>query len=122
MTAAAVTAAASVLVGILVGLGSPILSGRLTRRQDARKAQHDLADRILDLWQSDRDLAGLLQSDINGSRRKLLLLSARLTDSSARESCLRLVHMSALPGTTDEALMDQWSLAVDSVARVYRRN
>ena len=106
---------------MLVGLGAPFVTAMVARRREYRAAEHELADRILDLWKADKPLIDLLRDDRLNARRSLLLLGVRLSDQPAREACLRLVHVSGTPGATEDELLDLWGAVVEVVSGVYRR-
>lgn len=121
MDSAAVVAAAGVVAGMLVGLGAPYVTTRLGRRQQAGDREREIAERILDLWQSEEPLPEILRNDARGIRRSLLLLGARLNDGGTRNSCLKLVRMSNSDEFTDDELIEAWSDMVAAVAQVSRR-
>jgi hypothetical protein len=112
--------AASVLVGLLVGLGSPLLVSAISRRSRRSKEQHQIAHQILELWEREEVVHDLLVENLYLTRRMLLLLGNRLRDRVAREACLYLVRLAAQVTPDRTEVVDAWSTLVKEVGRVYR--
>lgn len=114
-------AASGVVVGLLVGLGTPWLNSMFTRGAGRVREQHSVADQILQLWQRPEGIRELLVDDLYGTRRSLLLLGSRLRDADARRACLVLVHASAQGDPSESDIVDGWSDVVSLVSKVYRK-
>ncbi|SRR6266545_629868 len=110
-----------VLAGLAAGLGAPFVTSLLGRRTSAWIEQHAISDRILDLWVTEEPLPDLLRLDVHGTRRRLLLLGCRLRDRTARDACLRLVHLASSSDVRDDELLDAWSEMIATVAACHRR-
>jgi len=109
----------SALLGLGAGLASPLITagaGRRSRRRDDQRAR---CDEILALFQ-DVNAVAALKDPRSGTRRTLLLLAVRITDTDARDACTRLVEQASRPDADDSMIIEQWTYMIYEIARVYR--
>ncbi|MBM0204401.1 hypothetical protein ACIA47_19350 [Micromonospora sp. NPDC051227] len=108
------------ILGALLGLLAPVVTGGIGRRERDQTAQRDIARQILEIFESPQPLTDLLCSNDSAARRRLYLLAMRVQDSKARESALELVAVSGSDGSA-ERLHDAWFNAMTHVGRVWRQ-
>jgi hypothetical protein len=115
-----ITALVSMLGGLGVGLGAPLISSRQARRSAVVASQQALADRILEIWEGPKDLVAALTASNSIERRHLLLFGLRLKDEAAKNACLRLVQLADSEQPSPAAVLDAWVDMVNAVSGVYR--
>ena len=108
------------IVGAALGLMAPLVTTSLGRRQGRREIQRDIANRIIQLFETSDDLESILTSHESLIRRQLYTLALRLSDSNARVICLNLVSVAGKPNVDVAELNTAWSDAMNSVSSVYR--
>lgn len=112
--------AASILSGLLVGLGAPLVASRQTRHAAASGEQRAIAGQILAIWEDMPDIVGPLTTAASPQRRNLLLLGVRLDDAHARKACLELVSLADSGKFEEDELLKAWTNMITAVAVVYR--
>ncbi|HET6571327.1 MAG TPA: hypothetical protein VFG58_07560 [Solirubrobacterales bacterium] len=116
----AAVALTGVFAGAAVSFGVPALARREDHRRAENEEERSIADRILAMWEQERDLFAVLTARSSPQRRNLMLLGVRLRNQEARRACLDLVQL-ADGGTPDEtALLNAWADMVAAVAATYR--
>jgi hypothetical protein len=117
---AAILTLIGTLAGAAIGLMAPFFSAALASKQSTREIQGQIASSILDLFQDGRTLAASLTSPDSETRRKLYLLAMRLSDDTARRSCMELIAYAGGPDPDPTVMQDTWNVMINSVGSVYR--
>lgn len=109
------------LCGALVGMAAPVFASMFARRDREVEVQRQIAADVMGLFQEPVPLSSLLVSQESLTRRKLYLLALRLTDTHAREACMKLISCAGQPDSSDDTLSSVWNEMMTRVGDVYRR-
>lgn len=106
------------VIGAILGLGSPIVTGRISRLEKRRDAERVIATRIIDLFDTPMTLEALLLPSDSLVRRKLYLLAIQLERKGTRDACLQLISVA---GDQDKLLelQEAWYIMMNEVGKTF---
>jgi hypothetical protein len=107
------------VLGLTAGLLAPVITAATGMRQRRREEQRALCEEILALFK-DVHVFEALTSGGGMLRRNLMLLAVRLLDEDARRACYKLVQRATDPECQSTTVLDEWTLMITEVSRVYR--